>query len=241
MWCNTEGAAPAARRRAARRATRGGRAVLVGANIGKTKVTPAEEAAADYATSAGLLAPYADYLVVNVSSPNTPGRRARAAVEPRRPILGAAREAADAATADAGGGRVPLLVKIAPDLADEDVDAVADLVDELDLDGVVAVNTTRAHPRGPGAPSAPPGRARGVAGVARLRERLGPQRAIIGVGGITTAHDARDYLHAGADLVQGYTGFLYQGPLWAARINRSLARHPEPGAHVRGADAKEAR
>ncbi|MFE6235188.1 quinone-dependent dihydroorotate dehydrogenase [Cellulosimicrobium sp. NPDC057862] len=241
MGFNNEGAAAAARRLEALRSTRSGRAVLVGANIGKTKVTPAAEAAADYATSAGLLAPYADYLVVNVSSPNTPGLRDLQEVESLRPILVAVREAADTSTADAGVARVPLLVKIAPDLADEDVDAVADLVDELDLDGVVAVNTTIGHDRGPGGLSGPPVRARGLAVVARLRERLGARRAIIGVGGITTAHDARDYLHAGADLVQGYTGFLYQGPLWAARINRSLARHPEPGEHVRGAEAREAR
>ena len=241
MGFNNEGAAAAARRLEALRSTRAGRAVLVGANIGKTKVTPAAEAAADYATSAGLLAPYADYLVVNVSSPNTPGLRDLQEVESLRPILVAVREAADAATAAAGVERVPLLVKIAPDLADEDVDAVADLVEELDLDGVVAVNTTIGHDRGPGGLSGPPVRARGLAVVTRLRRRLGPGRAIIGVGGITTAHDARDYLHAGADLVQGYTGFLYQGPLWAARINRSLARHPEPGEHMRGAEPREER
>ena len=239
MGFNNEGAAAAARRLQDLRRSAAGRAVLVGANIGKTKVTPAAEAAADYATSAGLLAPYADYLVVNVSSPNTPGLRDLQEVESLRPILVAVREAADASTTAAGTGRVPLLVKIAPDLADEDVDAVAALVEELGLDGVVAVNTTIGHDRGPGGLSGPPVRARGIAVVARLRERLGPDRAIIGVGGITTAHDARDYLHAGADLVQGYTGFLYQGPLWAARINRSLVRHPEPGAHVRGAVREE--
>jgi dihydroorotate dehydrogenase len=232
MGFNNEGAAAAARRLEALRATPAGRAVVVGANIGKTKVTPAAEAAGDYATSASLLAPYADYLVVNVSSPNTPGLRDLQEVETLRPILVAVREAADVATRAAGAARVPLLVKIAPDLADADVDAVADLVDELDLDGVVAVNTTIDHDRGPGGLSGPPVRARGLAVVTRLRARLGPGRVVIGVGGITTAHDARDYLHAGADLVQGYTGFLYQGPFWAARINRSLVRHPEPRMHL---------
>jgi dihydroorotate dehydrogenase len=232
MGFNNEGAAAAARRLEALRATPAGRAVVVGANIGKTKVTPAAEAAGDYATSASLLAPYADYLVVNVSSPNTPGLRDLQEVETLRPILVAVREAADVATRAAGAARVPLLVKIAPDLADADVDAVADLVDELDLDGVVAVNTTIDHARGPGGLSGPPVRARGLAVVTRLRARLGPARVVIGVGGITTAHDARDYLHAGADLVQGYTGFLYQGPFWAARINRSLVRHPEPRMHL---------
>lgn len=238
MGFNNEGAAAAARRLEALRATPAGRAVVVGANIGKTKVTPAAEAPGDYATSASLLAPHADYLVVNVSSPNTPGLRDLQEVESLRPILVAVREAADVATEAAGSPRVPLLVKIAPDLADADVDAVADLVDELDLDGVVAVNTTIGHDRGPGGLSGPPVRPRGLAVVARLRARLGAQRAIIGVGGITTAHDARDYLHAGADLVQGYTGFLYQGPFWAARINRSLVRHPEPRMHA-GADGAD--
>ncbi|MBD5788017.1 quinone-dependent dihydroorotate dehydrogenase [Cellulosimicrobium terreum] len=234
MGFNNEGAAAAARRLEELRSTPAGRAVVVGANIGKTKVTPAAEAADDYATSAGLLAPFADYLVVNVSSPNTPGLRDLQEVASLRPILVAVREAADAATSAAGVAQVPLLVKIAPDLADDDVDAVAALVSELDLDGVVAVNTTIGHDRGPGGLSGPPLRARGHAVVARLRERLGPDRAIIGVGGITSADDARDYLRAGADLVQGYTAFAYEGPLWAARVNRALVRHPEPGPHVRG-------
>ncbi|MBD8077544.1 quinone-dependent dihydroorotate dehydrogenase [Cellulosimicrobium arenosum] len=235
MGFNNEGAAVAARRLRELRSTPSGRAVVVGANIGRTKVTPPDRAAQDYATSAGLLAPYADYLVVNVSSPNTPGLRDLQEVESLRPILLAVRAATDTATADAGVARVPLLVKIAPDLADDDVDSVAALVVELDLDGVVAVNTTIGHERGPGGLSGPPLRVRGRAVVARLRDRLGPDRAIIGVGGITSVDDARDYLRAGADLVQGYTAFVFEGPLWASRVNRSLVRHPEPGPHVRGA------
>jgi dihydroorotate dehydrogenase len=227
MGFNNEGAAAAAERLRALRRTAAGRAIVVGANIGKTKVTAPEDAAADYATSARLLAPWADYLVVNVSSPNTPGLRDLQATESLRPILQAVRTAADEANATVftgGGRRVPLLVKIAPDLAGEDIDAVADLVLELGLDGVVAVNTTIGHDRGPGGLSGPPLLGRGLEVVARLRKRLGTGPVIIGVGGITRADDVRAYLRAGADLTQGYTSFVYEGPLWASRINRALTR-----------------
>lgn len=220
MGFNNDGAAVVAGRLRRLRSTPRGRRLVVGANIGKSKVTPVEDAASDYATSARLLAPWADYLVVNVSSPNTPGLRSLQAVDQLRPILQAVRDAADASTAPGG---VPLLVKIAPDLADADVDAVANLALELGLDGVVAVNTTIGHDLGPGGLSGPPLLERGLAVVARLRERLGPDATVIGVGGVTTADDARAYLRAGADAVQGYTGFAYEGPAWAARINRELA------------------
>ncbi|MCA5895017.1 quinone-dependent dihydroorotate dehydrogenase [Isoptericola sp. NEAU-Y5] len=224
MGFNNDGAEAAARRLRELRSTPAGRAVVVGANIGKNKTTPAAEAAADYAACARELAPWADYLVVNVSSPNTPGLRDLQTTAELRPILVAAREAADAATAAAGRPRVPLLVKIAPDLADEDVDAAADLVLELGLDGVVAVNTTIGHDRGPGGLSGPPLLERGLAVVARLRRRLGSEPVIIGVGGISGADDVRAYLRAGADLTQGYTAFIYSGPLWPSRVNRSLTR-----------------
>ncbi|GAA1403604.1 quinone-dependent dihydroorotate dehydrogenase [Oerskovia paurometabola] len=235
MGFNNEGAAAAAQRLEALRRSASGRAIMIGANIGKTKVTPAQDAAGDYATSAALLAPHADYLVVNVSSPNTPGLRDLQSTEALRPILQAVREAADDATRAAGVRRVPLLVKIAPDLADEDVDAVADLALELGLDGVIAVNTTIGHDLGPGGLSGPPLLARGLDVVARLRGRLGPDVAIIGVGGISTADDARAYLAAGADLVQGYTGMIYNGPFWAASINRSLVRDTARGTRGGGA------
>jgi dihydroorotate dehydrogenase len=224
MGFNNEGAAAAATRLEQLRSTRSGRAIFVGANIGKTKVTPAAEAAGDYATSASLLAPWADYLVVNVSSPNTPGLRDLQSVDALRPILVAVREAADTATAAAGRPRIPLLVKIAPDLADDDVDAVADLALELGLDGVVAVNTTISHDLGEGGLSGRPLLARGLEVVARLRERLGSRPVIIGVGGITTPGDAQAYLDAGANLTQGYTAFIYEGPFWARRINKELVR-----------------
>lgn len=226
MGFNNDGADVVAQRLRRVRDTPWGRRAVVGVNIGKTKVTPEADAPADYAASAHRLAPFADYLVVNVSSPNTPGLRALQSVASLRPILEAVRAAADDATGAGrpSGHRVPVLVKIAPDLADEDVDAVADLARELGLAGVVAVNTTIAHELGEGGLSGPPVLARGLQVVRRLRARLGQDAVIIGVGGVTTPDDARAYRVAGADLVQGYTGFIYEGPGWAARINRALAR-----------------
>ncbi len=220
MGFNNDGSATAAARLSRLRSTAAGRRLVVGVNIGKSRATPVSDAAEDYATSARLVAPYADYLVVNVSSPNTPGLRDLQEVELLRPILTAVRAAADSVTAP---GSVPLLVKIAPDLSDDDVDAVAALALELGLAGVVAVNTTIAHDLGPGGLSGPPLLPRGLAVVARLRDRLGEGPVVIGCGGITTADDARAYLDAGANLVQGYTGFIYEGPFWASRINRGLA------------------
>ena len=223
MGFNNEGSAVVAERLRRLRSTRRGRAAVVGVNIGKSRVTPVEHAAADYAISAGRLAAYADYLVVNVSSPNTPGLRDLQAVDALRPVLEAARVAADEATVRAGRRPCPLLVKIAPDLSDEDVDAVAELVAEMGLDGVVAVNTTIAHDLGPGGLSGPPLLSRGLDVVARLRDRLGPDAVIIGVGGISTPADAREYVAVGATLVEAYTGLIYRGPFFAARIARGLA------------------
>jgi dihydroorotate dehydrogenase len=223
MGFNNAGSAEVAERLRRLRATRRGRAAVIGVNIGKSRVTAVEHAADDYATSAERLAPYADYLVVNVSSPNTPGLRDLQAVDALRPVLEATRRAADRATTAAGRAPVPLLVKIAPDLSDDDVDAVAGLVAELGLEGVVAVNTTIAHDLGPGGLSGPPLLARGLDVVARLRTRLGPEPVIIGCGGITTPADAAEYLAVGATLVEAYTGLIYEGPFFARRITHGLA------------------
>ena len=151
--------------------------MIVGVNIGKTKVVPAQEAAADYAASTRAVAGVADYVVVNVSSPNTPGLRDLQAVGRLRPVLVAVRDALDASVAER---RVPLLVKIAPDLADADVDAVADLALELGLDGIIATNTTISRDglasspsevaaAGAGGLSGPPLRDRALAVLVRLR------------------------------------------------------------------------
>jgi dihydroorotate dehydrogenase len=233
MGFNNQGAEAAALRLARRRG-RGhdGSGLIVGVNIGKTKIVPEEAAIADYVASARRLAPLADYLVVNVSSPNTPGLRQMQAVEKLRPLLAAVRSACDAVSP---ARRVPLLVKIAPDLADDDVDAVADLALELGLDGIIATNTTISREGlatdagavaaiGPGGLSGAPLKARSLAVLRRLRARVGDRLALVAAGGIETAEDAHARLAAGATLVQAYTAFVYGGPLWPRRITRGLAR-----------------
>ncbi len=234
MGFNNAGAsAAAARLRGQTRATGARRGPVVGVNIGKTRVVPDEEAAADYAASARAVAGVADYVVVNVSSPNTPGLRDLQAADRLRPVLVAVREALDDAAA--GGRRVPLLVKIAPDLADADVDAVADLALELGLDGIIATNTTvsrdglasptsQVAAAGAGGLSGPPLRARALAVLVRLRARAGDRLVLIAAGGIETPGDAWERLRAGATLVQAYTGFIYGGPLWPRRMHAGLAR-----------------
>ncbi len=234
MGFNNHGAAVAAARLRVRRERHAGRgpAVVVGANIGKTKLTAEADALVDYTSSATALGPVADYLVVNVSSPNTPGLRNLQAVELLRPLLAGVRAALDAASPDR---RVPLLVKIAPDLADEDVDAVADLVRELGVDGVIAANTTisRSGLRSPhqqvaaigaGGLSGPPVAGRALEVLRRLRSRLGDSAVLIAVGGIENADDAYQRIKAGATLVQAYTGLVYGGPAWPGRLRRDLAR-----------------
>ncbi|GAA4511005.1 quinone-dependent dihydroorotate dehydrogenase [Actinoallomurus oryzae] len=220
MGFNNDGARAAADR------LKGRRRAVVGVNIGKTKVVPEAEAVADYVESTERLAALADYLVVNVSSPNTPGLRNLQAVEHLRPLLEQVRQAARRVTPR----HVPLLVKIAPDLADADVDAVADLALDLGLDGIIATNTTisrtgltDAHADETGGLSGAPLRARSLEVLRRLRERTGDRIVLISVGGIETADDAWERLQAGATLVQAYTGLIYGGPSWPRRINRDLA------------------
>ncbi|WP_329518753.1 quinone-dependent dihydroorotate dehydrogenase [Spirillospora sp. NBC_01491] len=224
MGFNNQGSEAAAERLRGR-----GPGTIVGVNIGKTKVVPEAEAAADYVASAERLAPYADYLVVNVSSPNTPGLRNLQAVEHLRPLLAAVREAADRVTAR----RVPLLVKIAPDLADADVDAVADLAVELGLDGVIATNTTIARDglasaaalvKETGGLSGAPLKERSLEVLRRLRARAGDRLVLISVGGVENADDVWERIRAGATLVQGYTAMIYGGPLWAHRVQSDLSR-----------------
>jgi dihydroorotate dehydrogenase len=232
MGFNNAGAAAAAGRLRARgRPDTVGRPVPVGVNIGKTRAAAEHDAVADYVASARLLANVAGYLVVNVSSPNTPGLRDLQAVERLRPLLVAVREAVEQASTR----RVPLLVKIAPDLADEDIDAVADLALQLGLDGIVATNTTICRDGlatsaawveaiGPGGVSGAPLKARSLAVLRRLHARVGDRLVLVAVGGIETAEDAWVRIQAGATLVQAYTGFVYGGPLWPRRIHRGLAR-----------------
>lgn len=221
--------------------------VAVGVNIGKTKAVPPEEAIADYVASARLVAPVAGYVVVNVSSPNTPGLRDLQAVSSLRPLLTAVRAALD--EAGTGGRRVPLLVKIAPDLADGDVDAIADLALELGLDGIIATNTTTGRAglasdpadvaaAGAGGLSGAPLRARALAVLRRLYARTGDRLVLIAAGGIGTADDAWERITAGATLVQAYTGFIYGGPGWPRRIQDGLARRARQAGLTSIAEAR---
>ncbi len=233
MGFNNDGATVVADRMA-RRARQGSSRVVTGVNIGKSKVVPDDDAAAveaDYRTSTRLLTPYADYLVVNVSSPNTPGLRNLQAVEKLEPLLRAVRDEADAST----DRRVPLVVKIAPDLSDDDVLAVADLALALGLDGISATNTTISRDGlassadevaalGAGGLSGRPLTERALQVMRLLKGRVGDDLVLIGVGGITTVADARARLEAGATLLQAYSAFVYEGPGWPRRIVAGLAR-----------------
>jgi dihydroorotate dehydrogenase len=210
--------------------------VPIGVNIGKTKVTPPEDAVADYAESARLVGPLAAFLVVNVSSPNTPGLRDLQAVESLRPILAAVKAQT----------QTPVLVKIAPDLSDDDVDSIADLAVELGLAGIVATNTTVSREGlltpgvdtlGPGGISGAPVARRSAEVLRRLYQRVGDRLVLISVGGIETADDAWDRITSGASLVQGYTGFIYAGGSWAKDIHDGLARRLHDGGFASLADA----
>ena len=226
MGFNNEGAEVAARRLRALRRSR--RRPVIGVNIGKSRAVAVEDATTDYVRSARLLAPLADYLVVNVSSPNTPGLRGLQAVETLRPLLAAVLDAA---------GTTPLLVKIAPDLADDEVGDISRLAVDLGLSGIIATNTTIARDglrtssetveaAGLGGLSGAPLKQRAIEVLALVRAAVPEDFVVISAGGVETAADVRERLAHGATLVQGYTAFLYRGPLWARQINRGLAgRH----------------
>ncbi|TFB51997.1 quinone-dependent dihydroorotate dehydrogenase [Cryobacterium tagatosivorans] len=224
MGFNNGGAAAAVARLTRVRATPG-RPVL-GINIGKSRVTAVEDATADYLVSTAALAPLADYLVVNVSSPNTPGLRGLQELDQLAPLLRAVRTAA---------GATPLLVKIAPDLSDEEVTRISGLVVELGLDGIIATNTTISRAglktdaatvaaAGAGGLSGAPLAERSLAVLRLIRASVPAGLCVISVGGVETAEQVAERLGAGATLVQGYTAFLYRGPFWARQVNRGLDR-----------------
>ena len=225
MGFNNDGADAVSRRLEKLRSS-GAKLPIVGVNIGKSKITELEDAVSDYEYSAEKLAPFADYLAVNVSSPNTPGLRSLQAIDQLEPIL-------QAVIAKASGK--PVLVKIAPDLADEDVVAVAALATKLALAGVIATNTTVSRSglktasksvsgMGAGGLSGPVLKDRSIEVLKLLRANLPNEIAIVSVGGVFTSSDVVKRLELGAALVQGYTGFVYEGPLWARKINRGLHR-----------------
>ena len=224
MGFNNEGADQVASRLAKLRAS-GAKLPIIGVNIGKSKVTELSDAVSDYEYSTRTLAPVADYIAVNVSSPNTPGLRSLQAIDQLEPIL--------VAVSKAALGK-PVLVKIAPDLDDNAVVEVAALVRKLGLAGVIATNTTirrdglstsskKVEAFGEGGLSGPVLADRSKAVLSILRNELGAGAVIISVGGVVDGADVSERLDLGADLVQGYTGFVYQGPLWARKINASLA------------------
>lgn len=218
MGFNNDGAAAVGERLRKLRSTVQGRGVVVGVNIGKSKVTPLADAAADYGTSTRELARYADYLMVNVSSPNTPGLRELQDVQALAPILRTVREESERVA----GRRVPLFVKIAPDLEDAQVVEVAELVRSEGLEGIAATNTTIAHDYGPGGLSGAPVRERALSVVRLLREHVGREAVIIASGGIFTPEHGRAFLDAGADLLEALTAFVYEGASWPGRMNRAL-------------------
>jgi dihydroorotate dehydrogenase len=224
MGFNNHGAAVAATRLAS--AGRARRRPVVGVNIGKSRVVDVDSAIADYLESTRLLAPVADYLVVNVSSPNTPGLRGLQQLDRLEPLLSAVAGAA---------GSVPVLVKIAPDLTDAEVRKIAKLAVDLGLAGLIATNTTlsREHlatapdvvaAAGDGGLSGAPLRVRSLEVLRLVRAVVPAEFCVISVGGVETGEDVAERLAAGATLVQGYTAFLYRGPFWARSINRELGR-----------------
>lgn len=241
MGFNNDGAvATAARLEVARSAGRLGRHPL-GVNLGKSKAAPPDAAVDDYVASLEALWPYADYVVVNVSSPNTPGLRDLQESSALGAILRGLGACNARRAAEASGCQRPLLVKIAPDLSDAQVDAVVDLALELEIAGVVVSNTTigregLASPAAlaseEGGLSGRPVRARSTELVRRVARRSGGRLAVIGVGGIFTAEDAWQKIAAGAVLVQLYTGLVYRGPGVVERICSGLvdllARHGLP-------------
>lgn len=229
MGFNNDGAAVIGARLARRRRRRHA-PVVVGVNIGRSRSATDDEAVEDYLLSTRLVARYADYLVVNVSSPNTPGLRGLQDVDVLGPLLSAVRRQAY----DAAERPVPLLVKVAPDLDDEKLQAIAGLAVDLDLDGIVAVNTTVSRAglasapsdvaaAGAGGLSGPPLRQRSRDVLRLLKERA-PDLPVISVGGVTTGADIAERLAAGATLVQAYTAFVYEGPAWPRRVQRDAAR-----------------
>ncbi len=227
MGFPNRGAGAMARRLARRRTHE-----VIGVNIGKTKLVDIEDAIADYRESAHVLAPFSDYLALNVSSPNTPGLTRLQSVERLAGLVEGVREQ----LRSDGWGDLPLMIKLGPDLPDAEIEGIADMAVRLGLAGIIAVNTTTDHraatrsaaeiaaqEHGGGLSGAPlKGRALEVLRI--LRARTGGALPLVSVGGIETPEDAWQRILAGATLLQAYTAFVYQGPLWAHRMNRGIAQ-----------------
>jgi dihydroorotate dehydrogenase len=203
--------------------------VILGVNVGKSKVVPIANAGEDYRSTVKYVAPVADYIVINVSSPNTPGLREMQAVELLRPLIADVRAELQAADIE-----IPILIKIGPDTSNEEIEAIADLAMTLSLDGIIAVNTT-VDRSGLGATSGPlasiegggisgtPLKARAIEVLRLLYAKVGDSLVLVSVGGIGEPEDAWERILAGATLVQAHTGFIYGGPAWPRRMNHALA------------------
>jgi dihydroorotate dehydrogenase len=206
---------------------------LLGVNIGKTKVVPLEEAASDYETSFRRLFGFARYFVVNVSSPNTPGLRSLQNKEPLTELLGHLQQINAELAEEQGTERRPILLKIAPDITDGQLDDILEVVAACELDGVIATNTTIERDAlqtpgqdelGAGGVSGRPVRRRSLELIKQIYRKTDGRLPIVGVGGVFSAADALETMRAGASLVQLWTGFVYEGPSAVRRINRGLAR-----------------
>jgi len=202
---------------------------IIGTNIGKSMVIPLDRIAEDYRATVREVAPLSEYIAINVSSPNTPGLRDMQATEALRLLIDEVRDEMHEI-----GIRLPLLVKISPDLSNEEIDSIADLSLQMELDGIVAVNTTvsrtglsdveKAKLFDGGGISGPPLKSRALEVLQRLYTRVGDRLVLISVGGIENADDAWERIAAGATLIQAHTGFIYGGPGWPRHMNRALVR-----------------
>lgn len=226
MGFNNEGVEAAVSRLKARNAK-----VIIGGNIGKNKDTPNEKAFSDYMLCFEALHPHVDYFVVNVSSPNTPGLRELQDKEPLKRLLSHVK-----GLSRSKKKVKPVLLKIAPDLTVSQLDDIVEILNETKTDGVIATNTTisrdnlltdsaEVNSLGPGGLSGKPLTPKANEVIAYLRNKLGPDYPIIGVGGIMSPQDALDKLNAGADLIQIYTGFVYEGPGFVRRINKKISKN----------------
>lgn len=205
--------------------------IVIGGNIGKNKVTPNEKATDDYVACFQALFPYVDYFVVNVSSPNTPNLRDLQEKEPLTQLLTTLQKQ----NQDTGNAK-PLLLKIAPDLAESQLNDIVEIAQTTKLSGLIATNTTISREGlntpetaietiGAGGLSGKPVKNRSTEVIRYLRKKLGKDFPIIGVGGVATAQDAIEKLEAGANLIQVYTGFIYEGPAMVKRINKKLVTY----------------
>lgn len=205
--------------------------IIIGGNIGKNKVTPNDQATEDYKISFEALFPYVDYFVVNVSSPNTPNLRELQEKEPLKQLLQTLQDLNAQKE-----NRKPILLKIAPDLTNEQLDDIIEIVQEVNLDGLIATNTTisrdglkspseKVESIGAGGLSGKPVRERSTEVIRYIHEKSGGSVKIIGVGGIHSEEDALEKLKAGASLVQLYTGFIYEGPALVKRINKAILKN----------------